>query len=161
MSIGVLVYMHGWFDTSQFISWCSHGNCEMLGYSCCGHWRDGGHESCCDWLAGWSQKMYWLVVDLPLYMEIYGSVYSQYIENKIYVLQWIGFVGKIYWFKPHISWENLWFPVQIFPTKPIQKDVLFNPDWGDDLKKDSLKYSHQFQASATGSGFIYIYIILE
>ena len=100
MSIGVLVYMHGWFDTSQFISWCSHGNCEMLGYSCCGHWRDGGHESCCDWLAGWSQKMYWLVVDLPLYMEIYGSVYSQYIENKIYVLQWIGFVGKIYWFKP-------------------------------------------------------------
>ena len=110
------------------------------------------------WLVG-HKKMYWLVVDLPLYMEIYGSVYSHYIENKIYVLQWIGFVGKIYWFKPHISWENLWFPVQIFPTKPIQKDVLFNPDWGDDLKKDSLKYSHQFQASATGSGFIYKYDI--
>ena len=110
------------------------------------------------WLVG-HKKMYWLVVDLPLYMEIYGSVYSQYIENTIYVLQWIGFVGKIYWFKPHISWENLWFPVQIFPTKPIQKDVLFNPDWGDDLKKDSLKYSHQFQASATGSGFIYKYDI--
>ena len=34
-----------------------------------------------DWLAG-PKKMYWLVVDLPLYMEIYGSVYSQYIENR-------------------------------------------------------------------------------
>jgi len=28
------------------------------------------------------------------------------------------FHGKIHGF-PHISWENLWFPVKIFPTKTI------------------------------------------
>jgi hypothetical protein len=25
--------------------------------------------------------------------------------------------------KPHIQWENPWFPVKIFPTKPIHSQI--------------------------------------
>ena len=35
--------------------------------------------------------------------------------------QWIGLRDNLQENsgKPHVSWENLWFPVKIFPTKPI------------------------------------------
>jgi hypothetical protein len=39
------------------------------------------------------------------------------------------FLGNIYWFKPHIQWEHLWFPVEIFPTKAIHWIVVGCHQW--------------------------------
>ena len=38
--------------------------------------------------------------------------------------------GKFYWFKPHIWWSKPWFPVKIFPWKPIQ--------WSNDLNNNKM-----------------------
>ena len=39
------------------------------------------------------------------------------------------FLGNIYWFKPHIQWEHLWFPVEILPTKAIHWIVVGCHQW--------------------------------
>ena len=45
------------------------------------------------------------------------------------MIQWIGFLGKIYWFKPHphISWENLWFPVDFPLNQSLESHHFFRP----------------------------------
>ena len=49
-----------------------------------------------------------------------GKTRGDYVN--IADIQWIGLREKIAG-KPHIYWENIWFPVQIFPWKPIHWDI--------------------------------------
>ena len=52
-----------------------------------------------------------------------GSNHRIHFQNLRWIspsIQWIGFVGKILTGKPHMSWKNLWFPVEIFSeTNPL------------------------------------------
>ena len=60
----------------------------------------------------------------PVVAQVQVSSIGDCSHDQLMAIQWIGFHGKIYWFKPHIEWENLWFPVK-FPlnqSNPL-KDV--------------------------------------
>jgi len=63
-------------------------------------------------------KMAIEIVDLPTNnMVVFQFVISDSLPRG-YVIGWTS--GKVCRKTLHISWENRWFPVKMFPRKPIQ-----------------------------------------
>jgi hypothetical protein len=61
------------------------------------------------------------------------------------------FIGK-----PHIEWENLWFPVKIFPTKPILRSLRFHhpiPIFPTNRQHHSTTAHLDFRSSARAATF--------
>ena len=52
-------------------------------------------------------------------MDDHFAMGSHFANNRGDFIQWFGSLGKLTE-KPHISWENRWFPLQMFPsTNPL------------------------------------------